>query len=310
MLSSPLPSSYGLPFSTSTPSGKPADPFITSVPYSSGEISALGSKHDGGSQEMITSNTRLMSFKDGHDQQIFESQLVIGVPTKDHLFAGYNLRQMNIHLSRCFKDTLDVLELFRANGFTDSISLTKDEYLLLKSMPTSLWHKLKFFQEGLFSSRKDVFQRLVYLNLESLADRFIPYGFPLGQKSPLSKYNNTSIVVGGVYEEIENVWGNDVQAEHRLFLILKRRSMPNGLPGPYGYHPYSGYDQPSLDKLMYIDFNGMPAVGRCYEIARVLWWTNDYKISKEELEIIQGMRESSHDFTKPEDGCLTVRVKT
>ena len=77
-------------------------------------------------------------------------------------------------------------------------------------------------------------------------------------------------IVGGV-ANIDNVWGMDAKPMRNLYFVLKRvyKKLTDSYE-EFAFHPYAGWDYPSIMDLQYEDLNGDLQNGVVIHVGRVL----------------------------------------
>lgn len=274
-----------------------------SMPSSSGELMARATDEGGGagpSQYKITNNLVLRAWRGRFEYmvEILEGQLMFTLKTDQYgrpgEVAAVNLYNLNKMLSKGYKEAMRVLE---------REDIGEDLPYLLSITPTWNWYSisqlmdiLKLGEGGETSS----FSSLRYLSSELFFDRFLLAGWLEGTQPRTSMMDQRPARVGGVIENIENVWSDNLQQGEKLYLILKRTyNREKDSYGAFAYHPWAGYGHPPSDVLVYKDISGHMRLGQVMYVGEILQWTENEKFNDENIAMYIGLTEDVKDLIPP-----------
>lgn len=297
-------------------------PFFDSLPSSADEARRRGVDNDQGlskSMGWITTNVILAEWDEGLENEIFNGQFIF-VAALDHgavfpdthrdimksQIPALTLRHVNEYLrvgyqaiKRAFQGSMPIKQEF-----------TDDQLQLMSDTPVCNWHRLEFIDDRIRASDSNsLANQLIFLSEPMAVARFNPFGWVDGQVPGEGRLKQVAIRRAGTMEDVENIWGPDVQPGDSLYFIWRRiYDFSTGEWEQLALVPWHGIDAPSIADRTYMDFVGNTTVGCAIRIGTVDRFTQADGLRMEDLPQLIGIKRCTLPRVKigPEPGCLRI----
>lgn len=271
---------------------------------------AITSHAGSAAQTHTTINLRLMKFDEyPTHREIFAGQLIFALV--GHAPVVNNLPILNLrHVNRYLASSYSIgMKLLNDRNLRERF-FSLEEFVTLTQTPTHLWGRLDFLNK-LFadpSMKEAHYLRSVFE--EGMRDRLNLLGYVQGQQNEDMTSIDLAVGAKGMLHNVENIFGNAVAGQDRLYLIYRRTWNPKTREwGPFAYIPWFGISAPTETDLMYVDITGCLAKGQAIYLGHHIEWNENVVIDETTLHESIGLKEAeyhSHYTKRPEPGCLNV----
>ena len=189
----------------------------------------------------------------------------------------------------------------RVNG-----GLSISEYDLLMDTPTTQWSSLECLRRILSDATLSELHHLRYLYEEGMESRFKFMGVNLGKMDTEMAVAQMDVAIKGCIEDVENIWGDDIRAADRIYLIYKRRLNPRSRRfGAFAFIPWYGNEDPTTNDTYYRDVVDVDRWGTPIYLGKFDCWLQPREITPSDLRQAIGLEPltTKASDTMPEPRC-------